>query len=82
MSWKRNNNEIIKVFTFQNQTELARFFMDVAKLSDVMNHHPDASIFACNKIELKLSTHELGEVTDLDWELAEKIDLLDKKKRP
>jgi len=82
MSWKIKNKTLTKVFTFEDQTELARFFLAVAELSDSMNHHPDASIFSCNKIEFKLSTHELGEVTDLDWELAEKIDLLDKKKRP
>ena len=76
MDWTKEKNHLTKTFSFKNQSELARFFLKVAQLADEMNHHPDATIYSCNQLELKLTTHDRGEITPLDNTLAEKIDEL------
>jgi 4a-hydroxytetrahydrobiopterin dehydratase len=40
-----------------------------------MNHHPDVGI-SWNKVNLKLSTHSQGGITENDFELAQRIDPL------
>ena len=76
MDWIKDNNHLTKTFSFENQTELARFFLKVAQLADEMNHHPDSTIYSCNQLELRLTTHDKGEITELDNNLAKQIDEL------
>ena len=63
-------------FTFENQTQLAEFFLKVARYADKIGHHPDVSVFQCSKIKIELFTHDKQDITELDYELATEIDLL------
>jgi len=74
MSWKQENNSLKKTFQFSNQENLALFFLEVAKLSDKLDHHADVRIFNCSKIEFSLLTHTTKSITNKDFELAEAID--------
>jgi 4a-hydroxytetrahydrobiopterin dehydratase len=47
----------------------------VAEISEEEDHHPDIDI-RYGKVKLSLSTHSEGGLTDMDFELAEKIDTL------
>ncbi|MBI1837601.1 MAG: 4a-hydroxytetrahydrobiopterin dehydratase [Flavobacteriia bacterium] len=76
MNWKIVNNRLVKEYHFKNQTELAIFFLKVAKLADSMNHHPDVSVFQCSKLKLELFTHTVNKISDLDQKLAKSIDLI------
>jgi 4a-hydroxytetrahydrobiopterin dehydratase len=48
---------------------------EVAKVADEMNHHPDIDI-RWRTVHFRLSTHSMGGVTDIDIELARRIDAL------
>jgi 4a-hydroxytetrahydrobiopterin dehydratase len=76
MDWKTQNNRLTKSFTFENQTQLADFFLKVAKYADKIGHHPDVSVFQCSIIKIELFTHDKQDITELDYELAKEIDLL------
>lgn len=76
MNWTTKNNCIEKTFTFPNQTELARFLLEVAEIADKENHHPDAEIYQCSKLKLRLTTHDQQQITALDYKLAQLIDVL------
>jgi pterin-4a-carbinolamine dehydratase len=39
-----------------------------------MNHHPDCKIHKAFQLEISLLTHDKNEITDLDYQLAQKID--------
>ncbi len=47
----------------------------VALLAERMNHHPDWSN-VYNRVSIRLSTHEAGGLTALDFDLAAQIDAL------
>ena len=51
------------------------FVNKVAEAVERANHHPDIDI-RYSKVTLRLSTHSEGGLTDLDFEVAEKIDTL------
>ena len=73
MNWKETATGLQKVIGFDSQTELAQFVLELAVLSDQLNHHADMNI-RYNQLELSLFTHDLEQVTDKDWDLAQKID--------
>ena len=51
------------------------FVNSVAEIAEEDDHHPDIDI-RYNKVRIALSTHSEGGLTDLDFEVAEKIDTL------
>ena len=76
MNWNIVDNKLEKEFNFKSQTHLAEFLLKVAKIADELDHHPDAEIYQCSKLRLKLFTHSENAISDLDRELANKIDLI------
>ena len=47
--------------------------MQVAIIADKMNHHPEWSN-VYSTVKIRLTTHDAGGITELDEELAKKID--------
>jgi len=71
--WKRDDDEIEKEFKFADFKQAMAFVNRVAEAAEAANHHPDIEI-KYNKVELSLSTHSEGGVTEKDFDLAAKID--------
>jgi 4a-hydroxytetrahydrobiopterin dehydratase len=63
------------VFEFDDFSQAIEFVNGVAEISEEDEHHPDIDI-RFNKVRLALSTHAEGGLTELDFEIAEKIDTL------
>ena len=76
--WQSSQTSIKKSFKFKNFIEAFGFMTAVAVEAESMNHHPDWSN-SYNKVDVKLTTHSMGEVTRKDIELAKKIDKLSRK---
>ena len=76
MKWKEKNNRLNLEVNFNSQTELVEFMLEVAKLSDEVNHHPDFKVTKCSHLEIELYSHEQKGITPLDFLLADKIDAL------
>jgi 4a-hydroxytetrahydrobiopterin dehydratase len=72
-NWKEENNALLAHFQFDNFSIAFGFMAQVALLSEKMNHHPDWKN-CWNKVEIRLSTHDAGNVvTQKDKDLAEGI---------
>ncbi len=56
----------------------ARFLVGAATVIEKMNHHPDWSN-VYNRVEVRLSTHDAGGVTQLDLDLAAQMEALAKR---
>ncbi len=71
--WEREGLEIQKVFEFEDFAAAIHFVNDVARLADRYDHHPDIDI-RWRKVTFACATHSEGGVTQLDVELAHRID--------
>lgn len=71
--WKRNGEEIERVYEFDGFPPAVQFVNKVAESAERANHHPDIDI-RWNKVRLVLSTHSEGKLTLKDVELAREID--------
>lgn len=52
------------------------FFHEVAELAEAEGHHPDLHLEGYRNVWIELSTHAVGGLTENDFILAAKIDLL------
>ena len=73
--WKEENNKLYKKFTFKNFSEAFAFMTRVAIEAEKMDHHPEWFNVYKN-VEVTLSTHDAGGVTELDIKLATEMDRL------
>ena len=63
---------IVRTFDFRNFSEAFGFMTRVALAAEKMDHHPDWSN-VYKTVEVKLSTHDSGGVTELDVKLARQM---------
>jgi 4a-hydroxytetrahydrobiopterin dehydratase len=73
--WEFKDNGIEKHFKFKNFTQALGFIVQVGVLSEKMNHHPEL-FNVYSKVNIRLTTHDSGGVTDKDFELASQIESL------
>jgi 4a-hydroxytetrahydrobiopterin dehydratase len=71
--WERRDNSIRKTFAFKDFKESVEFLGMIRPIADAMNHHPDVCV-KYNRVEVELTTHDEGGVTEKDVQLARKID--------
>ena len=64
---------ITKKFTFKNFSEAFGFMSRVALAAEKMDHHPEWSN-VYKTVDVTLSTHDAGGLTELDVRLAEAMD--------
>jgi 4a-hydroxytetrahydrobiopterin dehydratase len=66
---------ITKTFMFKDFKEAFGFMANAALLADQLDHHPEwFNVY--NKVEITLSTHDAGGLTELDTKFAEAMDRL------
>ena len=73
--WRRDGDSITRQFKFGDFTGSVDFVNRITPPAEEMNHHPDISI-SWNKVDLTLSTHSEGGLTENDFELATRIESL------
>jgi 4a-hydroxytetrahydrobiopterin dehydratase len=76
--WSRRGDAITKTFQFRNFLTGIDFVSAIAKAAEAADHHPDIDI-RYTKITCTLSTHSAGGITQMDLDMARKIDLAQEK---
>ena len=71
--WRRRGDEIEKTFELPTFAEAVAFVGRVGELAEAANHHPDLDI-RFRKVRVALSTHDAGGLSDLDFDLATRIE--------
>ena len=66
---------ITRKFTFKDFREAFAFMTKVADVANEMDHHPEW-LNVYKTVEVTLSTHDAGGLTELDIKLAEAMDKL------
>ena len=73
--WKavEGRDAIARTIQFKNFNEAFGFMAQVALKAEQMNHHPEW-LNVWNKVEVTLTTHDTGGVSELDIKLAAFMD--------
>jgi 4a-hydroxytetrahydrobiopterin dehydratase len=64
---------IHKNFVFKDFKKAFAFMTEIAEVAEEINHHPEW-FNVWNRVEIRLSTHDRGGLTQLDVDLAKRID--------
>ena len=73
--WQIKEKKLMSKFNFSNFIEAFGFMTQVAIIAEKINHHPEwSNIYST--VEIKLTTHDLQGLSNLDFELAKSIESL------
>lgn len=73
--WVTNNSKLYKQFEFNDFAEALQFVNKVGELAEKANHHPDIT-FGWGYAEISLYSHDQNKISDKDYNLANKIDII------
>lgn len=74
-SWALDADKLTRLFVFRNFVEAFAFMTQVAELAEAMNHHPQWSN-VYNRVDINLTTHDVGGLSERDFSLAQQINTL------
>ena len=81
LGWAHTNNKLCRDFVFTDFSNAFAFMTQVALLAEKADHHPNWSN-VYNVLNISLTTHDAGGVTDKDFELAAMINIVIKESLP
>jgi len=73
--WNLVAGKLRRELRFADFVEAFGFMTRVALVAEAMGHHPEWSN-VWNRVTIELTTHDAGGLTDLDLQLARRIDAL------
>lgn len=71
--WERQEQRICKTFETKSFSKGSEIVSKIAPVADEVNHHPDILV-TFPRLKIELTTHDAGGLTELDFDMAEKID--------
>ena len=73
--WERRGESLWREFTFADFAAAFAFMTKVAVVGEQLGHHPDwRNVY--RRVQISLTTHDAGGLTDLDFALARRCDEL------
>ncbi len=73
--WKVDEDKLHKSFTFRDFVTVIEFLNRVAEVAEAEGHHPDFCVHY-NRADFTIFTHAVGGLSENDFILAAKIDVL------
>ena len=74
-AWRLVEGKLQRQLTFADFSEAFGFMVRVALVAESLGHHPEWSN-VWNRVTIALTTHDTGGLSNLDTELAHRIDAL------
>jgi 4a-hydroxytetrahydrobiopterin dehydratase len=75
LGWARTGDMIGKTFELPSFADAIAFIVRIGFLAEAADHHPDLDI-RWRKVSVALTTHDAGGLSQLDLDLAQKIEAL------
>tara|TARA_R110002153_G_scaffold19073_4_gene65939 strand:+ start:2684 stop:3034 length:351 start_codon:yes stop_codon:yes gene_type:complete len=73
--WQLSEGKLLKTFKFKSFIRAFGWMSQIAIWAEKLNHHPEwFNVY--NKVEVQLTTHDVDGLSELDFKLAEKMELL------
>jgi len=74
LHWVLVDGKLTKTFKFKSFIRAFGWMSQIAIWAEKLNHHPEwFNVY--NKVEVQLTTHDAGGISELDFKLAEKMEL-------
>ena len=71
--WLLSNDRIKKEFKFSDFNEALSFMVSVGRHAEELDHHPEwCNVY--NRVSIELTTHSAGGISELDFNLASRIE--------
>ncbi|MFC7154076.1 4a-hydroxytetrahydrobiopterin dehydratase [Halomarina halobia] len=71
--WEREGDELVRTFEFDAYLEGVGFAAGIAGIAEEAFHHPEITI-GWREVEVRLTSHEEGGITEKDVDLAARFD--------
>ncbi len=72
--WVIKNEKLCKTFKFKSFIRAFGWMTQMAIWAEKLKHHPEwFNVY--NKVDVELTTHDAGGISELDFKLAEKMEL-------
>ena len=72
--WQKLDNMILRDFQFLSFRQVLEIVNIIGEIAEEKDHHPDILIHDYKKLRVYLTTHEVGNITQVDIEMAKKIE--------
>jgi 4a-hydroxytetrahydrobiopterin dehydratase len=73
--WRMEEDSLYAQWVFKDFGSAMSFMNSVADVAERMNHHPEwTNVY--NRVNVRLTTHDAGGLTHLDFDLARAMDTL------
>lgn len=73
--WELKNEKLFRKLNFRDFVEAFGFMTEAALVAEHMNHHPEwHNVY--NRVEISLSTHDVGGISQRDIDWARKVNTL------
>lgn len=76
-TWSLDEGKLCKEYKFKDFVTAFAFMTKVAKAAEDAAHHPEW-LNVYNLVKVHLSTHDVGGISELDFDLANRMDQLAK----
>ena len=73
--WERDGDEIVRTFEFDSYLEGVGFAAGAGGLAEEAFHHPEMTV-GWREVEVRLTTHDAGGLTENDTDLAARFNEL------
>ncbi len=73
--WQVVDGKLHRTFKFKDFVDAFAFMNKIAIIAEEMGHHPEL-FNVYNRVTIDLTTHDTGGISNLDLELAQKINAL------
>ena len=73
--WQASTEALVRSVQFPSFLAAVRFIDELAPVAERLDHHPDLAL-SWRTVQLTLSTHSAGGVTELDIVLAQELDVI------
>ena len=77
--WSLEEGKLVRRFKFKDFKEAIQFVNKVADLAEDEGHHPNISIYGWNKVKLTFYTHAINGLSENDFIMVAKVDLIELK---
>ena len=71
--WTRDGDELVRTYECPDFAGAIAFVVRIGFLAEAKDHHPDLDV-RWRRVRVALTTHDLGGLSDWDFELAAAID--------